>query len=690
MAVIGSIRKRSGLLIILIGMAILLFVLGDALGSGGLFSPSVPQVGSINGESVDATQLEQEAAKLEQLYTSYGSTITRDQARKQAWANLVRDKVFYACVQESGVNVTDDEYDDIRWGDAVMDEFTNAPRYKGANGLFSPDSVQIFYTALWENRREIYKAEKKRLVESKLTEKFNTLIGKSIYYNNIDGKDNANGTSEKVSFQYVMKKYAEIPDSTITPDESLMTAYFNDHKNDKSFEQVEARSIEYVTFGVVPTEGDKVLIMEEVANLKEGFQTSTNDSSYVIANSDLSSYIETTYKQGSRQDNFDSELTNASIGSIVGPYKDGESYKIAKVVRKSEPQDESRVRHILLKSATDNDDLKNRADSILRAIKKDGDAFDALGAKFSEDNFQGNQGVYDWFPKGQMVTEFEDFSFDNAEGSKGVVKTQFGYHIIEVLGRRNAISSIIAEISRNIVASTETVNLAYEEASNFAVDYNSEDKFSAGALEKGLQVDSEPNLKMAATSVGKVTDAREIVRWAYDDSRTVGEISQAFDLNENFVVAKFVAKKEKGVPTYENAKELVKTEVLKQMKADKIIASFSGAGDLNAIATSLDVKVNDANDIAYSVNGAPGAGNEPLMIGKAFALPEGGMSEPIKGNQGVFVIKVLSKVSGSGDVTDYTNNQNNLMKQAETSVVSRIQGAMNTAADVENTIDKLY
>jgi len=151
MAVIGSIRKRSGLLIILIGMAILLFVLGDALGSGGL-SSNVPDVGSINGESVDVTQLEQEAAKLEQLYTSYGSTITRDQARKQAWGNLVREKVFFKNVSESGLSVTDDEYDDLRWGSSLMDEFKNAPRYKGADGRFSPDSVQKFYASLYELR----------------------------------------------------------------------------------------------------------------------------------------------------------------------------------------------------------------------------------------------------------------------------------------------------------------------------------------------------------------------------------------------------------------------------------------------------------------------------------------------------------------------------------------------------------
>ncbi len=691
MAVIGSIRKRSGLLIILIGMAILLFVLGDALGSGGLFSGSIPSVGTINGEQVDINELEAEAARIEQLYATYNSNITRDQARKQAWGNMVRDRVFYKSVKSAGIQVTEDEFDDIRWGDGVLDEISKEARFNGPNGRLSPDSVQQYYALVYKNRPEIYVQEKKRLIESQLTNKFNTLVGKSVYYNKIDGMDNAKGSTHKVSFQFAGKNFNSIPDSTITVDEDRLRTYFNEHKNDKSLEQVESRNIDFVAFKVEATEADINAIRENMMSLKDEFRNGTNDSTFVLINSDIAAFRKTPYISGTRRDKFDELIANGNVGDVIGPFKEGDTFKISKIVGKTEPVEEARVRHILIKSAVDNDLLKGRSDSILAAIKSDVSQFDVLGAKFSEDGFARNQGVYDWFPKGKMVTEFEDFSFNNPEGSIGVVKTQFGYHIIEVLGRRSEVRSIVADLTKNIIPSTETVDAVYNEASKFAVDHSTEDKFIAGAKENNLKIVSVPNLGMSAQGVGTISKAREVVKWAFEDERVQGEVSNLFDLGDdtNFIIAKYISKKEKGMPTFESAKDAIKIEVIKELKADQIIASISGAGDLNAIATTLGTDVKNAENISFNASSAAGV-QDAVLVGKAFSLGEGEVSEPIRGSNGVYVIKVLSKNLSGTEGGDFTVNQNNLMKQVEKSIIGKIQAAMNKEAGVENVIDKFY
>jgi len=532
--------------------------------------------------------------------------------------------------------------------------------------------------------------DKKRIQEARLTEKFNTLIGKSVFYNSLDGKDNAKGSSDKVSFQFVTKKFSSIPDSTLAVSDDRLMAYYNAHKNDKSLEQVESRLVDFIQFSVTPTAEDEKIVYDECVEQKNAWMSEANDSTFILINSDNPAYMKSAYISGTDAA-INAEIESAADGTIVGPYKVGKQYKLTKVIGRTAAKDQAKVRHILLKTEEEDPTIKQRADSILRAWRADDSQFENLLEKYSEDNFAQNRGVYDWFDKGRMVPEFEEFSFTNDKGATGVVKTQYGYHIMEVLGRRSDQAEVVSFV-RNIVPSSETSEIVYEEASNFAIDHATGAKFEEGAKAKGYKIETVKNLAMAASSLGTVANAREAVRWAFQDDRVPGEV-KSFDLldDENFVVVHYKAKREKGIPTFESIKDIIKTEVLKEMKAEKIKASFAGSADLNAVATALGEKVNNADNVTFSASGAPGTGSEPKLIGTAFTTPDGQMSEAIIGNQGVYVLQVTSKAAtAAGENADFGSNQVTLMKQAESSVVSRIQSAMNKVAGVESVIDKIY
>lgn len=688
MAIIGSIRKRSGLLIIMIGVAILLFILGDMFSSGGLMTRAIPTVGSINGEEVNSMELDRETQRIKNLYATYGSNINDEQARRQAWSGLVRQKVYFKGIDDIGMAVTDEEYDDLRWGEGVVDEFVNEPRYKDAQGQFAPDSVKMFFTRVYEGNPQAYRAEKKRLIENQLTNKYNNLISKSVYYNNIDGAEDAKAKSTKMTVDFAFKNFNTIADSTVTVSEDAMKAYYEAHKNEARYEQAEGRDIDYIVFDVEPTAEDIEFIKEQTAELKDDFAKAANDSTYIISYSDVQNYNVIPYKRGTRADAFDAQLADAEVGAIVGPYKDGDYFKLSKVIGK-EPKEEAKVRHILLNSAIENEDISNRADSILRAIKR-ADVFDELAAKYTEDpGYAQNKGTYDWFGKGAMVREFEDFSFENLEGAKGVVKTQYGYHIIEVLGRRSEEQSQIVELVKEIVPSRETSDAAYQVASGFAIDYSTADKFEAGAKEKGLVIKEEPNLSMSAANIGQVQDAREIVRWAFKDERVAGEVSEAFPMEDQYVVVRFNDVKLKGTPKYEHIKDVIKAELIKDVKAKKIAEMVGGASGLDAIASAMGVSVENDKAISMNTSGLPGVGSDPSVIGKIFKLENGATSQAIQGKSGVYYVHVDSK----GDTPEVTNvdiNKTNLAKQTSAGIKNKVQSAMNEAANVENVMDKFY
>jgi peptidyl-prolyl cis-trans isomerase D len=694
MAVIGSIRRRSGLLIIIIGLAMLAFILGDIFGSGGggFFSREEASAGEIGGQPLSIQDLERKTAEWSNLYgTHYRNPISQEQARQIAWDDIQYNRVLKPEMEKVGISMPFEEYDDIRFGEGVLDEFKSSQNFKGEDGNFDPSLVRATYENLMNTNEVIWNSEKYRLARKQMTNKYNRLISKAVVANSLDAADSYQAKNSTVDLQYVYKPYTSIADSTVTVTDSDLRAYFNAHKDEERYKQVAGRDMELVSFEVEPSAEDIKFIREEVAQFAGEFENATNDSVFCIVNSDVKRYSKMSYTRADMDSVQANEVFAASIGDVVGPYDDGNTIKLFKVIG-NDQKEEASVRHILIKSDANNDDaMKAKADSILRAIKRGAD-FEEMVTEFSDDpGSVSNGGKYEWFPRGQMVKEFEDFSFDKSVGSLGVVKTNFGYHIIEVLDQRSEPQRTVAEFIKNIVPSSETFDLVYEDASAFALDVKNVDTFRELAKEKGYNVKQAAGIRANARSISGISNAREVVKWAYDSSTKVGDITEPMEIDDRFVVGVLTGSREEGAPVFEDIKDDLEAAVIQEKKAEMMKAeigtSYSG---LDEVSNTWGVKVQSAQGVSLSNPNLTGAGSEPKVVGTAFGFNAGDVLLPIEGNRGVYVVQVDNVNSATTENVDLTNESRTVQSSIRNTVNSTVSSALNKAMGVKNEIDRIY
>ncbi|NND95391.1 MAG: hypothetical protein HKN45_11035 [Flavobacteriales bacterium] len=693
MAVIGSIRRRSGLLIIIIGLAMLAFILGDIFGNGGLMGgrPET-NVGTINGEALTAQELEKRTQYWSNLYSvHYRNPISAEQARQIAWDDIMYRNVLQPEMDKVGLMMPAEEFDDIRFGEGVLDEFKSSQNFKDEAGNFDPSLVSATYEQLANNNMDVWNSEQYRLNRKQLTNKYNRLLSKSIIATDLEAKDSYTAKNSSLDIQYVLKRYSAIPDSTVSVTESDLRSYFNEHKGDAKYQQTAGRDIELISFEVDPSEEDIKFLSEDIKTFTEEFKNATNDSVFSIVNSDSKSYSVFSYTAADLDSTQAEEVFAAQIGDVVGPYEDPSTIKLLKVIGDDE-KEEATVRHILIKSDASNDEeMKTRADSVLRAIKRGAD-FEALVTKYSDDpGSVQNGGKYEWFPKGQMVPEFENFSFDEPIGAKGVVKTNFGYHIIEVLDRRSEPQRKVAEFIKNIEPSSDTFDQKYNEASDFALDIKDIETFRALADEKGYEVKRAAGLRPSARSVSGITNARELVRWAYDTERAVGDITEPIEIDNRFVVAVLTGSREEGEPSFEDIKDDLEISVIKEKKAELIEAEIgTNYSGLEEVVDAWGQPVQRASNLSPTNPSISGVGNELKVVGTAFGFDEGSVLLPIRGNQGVFVVQIDGKKVIDTQSIDLTSEARTIQSTLRNSVNTLVGNSLNKAKGVKNDIDRVY
>ena len=230
MAIIGKIRNQSWLLLVFIGLGILLFILDPSALQTLFGGQQAPKVGKLGDVEVNAQELERRTQYWTDMYASgYNQRITAEQARNIAWQDLVKQEVLMKDISTVGLRFAEEEFDDMRFGEGVIGEFTN--NFKDESGNFDPERVKQSYSFLYNQNRPVWEAEYKRLKENRLTEKYNTLLSKTLYANSLEAKDAYANKNSSVSFRYVSKMFSEIPDTTVTVSDSDLSAYFNAHKN---------------------------------------------------------------------------------------------------------------------------------------------------------------------------------------------------------------------------------------------------------------------------------------------------------------------------------------------------------------------------------------------------------------------------------------------------------------------------
>jgi peptidyl-prolyl cis-trans isomerase D len=688
MAVLQKIRKRSGLLLLAIGFALLAFVVQDLFTKG--FKNQSNNVGSINGKDIAFEDFRVKVANAEKN-GQQGQPVTSTQAANQVWEQEIAIALLSKEFEKLGIRTGEKHIIENLKSDPNIGQ---NPMFQNELGKFDLNKFKEYFKSNPEQAKLFGDREKQADLNAKYVI-YSTLVKGGMFTTEAEGKFKYELESNKADFDYVSVLYSSVKDSDIKLTDADYLDYMKKHE--KKFKSDGTREIEYVLIEDKPSTKDEEEVKTKInafltANDSLSFRSTNNVAEFIAKNSDIP--YDTIYK--SKQD-LPAETAEALFatptGEIYGPYMNGKFYCISKVTgRKAGAK--SKASHILIsyegtqvpnkKEKRTKEEAKVKAEALLAQALANPSSFMMLALTNSDDSSAQQGGDLGYFAPGQMVKPFNDFVFNNPVGKIGLVETDFGYHIINVTDKQDAIR--LATVGQKIEPSQETTDKAYASATKFEMDANSKD-FAVVAKEAKLKIDPAIKAKPMDENFGAVGNQRQIVKWAYDKETSVGDVKRFEIVNVGHVIAKLSKINEKGLMTVEEAKPLIENTLKNQKKAEKIMAKMKGSS-LESIAKANNTTVQQAagTTIDNPVLGAVGV--EQKVVGTAFGLAANKTSAPIEGNMGVYVVrtKSVAKAPKIAKYTDYVNK----LKGSASQAANRVIPALKNDADIEDNRIEFY
>lgn len=702
MALIGDIRKRSGLLVIIIGVALAAFILGDFLSNRNPGRGRVNLIGEINGDRILATDFNNLVDQnLEnQRLNSGKENLTQEeqfQVRQQTWEQLVAETLLEEQVEKLGMTVSVEELDDFIRGKNphpyIRQSFTDPQ-----TGQFDPTSVTNFLQNLDQvdpQMRQRYLSIEKAIKDDRLSTKYRNLIAKAYYIPKAFAEREYNNRSTTATVRFFSLPYRTIADSLVQVNDADFEKYYNENKF--RYHQEAGRDIEYVAFDVVPSATDRENINREVNQLYSEFASATNIKDFVTSNSD-ERYDSTWYKKGTLSYQIDSVMFNSPIGATFGPFVESNMYQMARLVDVQTRPDSLRASHILISYTGTNvnpdtklnkSQAKAKADSIYSLVKNNVVKFEEIaGSPVNDDKASAaTKGDLNWFNDGAMVAPFNKAVLEGRVGDVKVVESQFGFHIIRITGKTTPTKKVrVAFVKRAIEASSRTMQDIYTQASQFASKAKDQESFDKLVEEQKISKREAERISVEQNSLPGLANAREVVRWAFDEKREIGDVSQVFDLEGRYVIAILTEIREKGNPTLDQIKEFIEPLVKREKKAQQLITKINSQikskADLETKYSSLEMAVDTAV-LTMSSTSLPGFGKEDEFIGTIFTLKAGDMSKPIKGNQGIFMA-IIDNVVPASPKDDYTNEKRIMSSTFSNRSQREINEALKRRSEIED------
>jgi peptidyl-prolyl cis-trans isomerase D len=714
MSIIQQIRDKAAWLVFgLIALSLVGFLLMDAfVGRSRLFGGSSNTVGTVDGEKLDYVEFQKQAAEREEQAKSQGypvNELIQQNIREEVWKNFVEGAIMDRTYEQLGLTVSDKELNDMLVGaNAIPDirrSFTD-PKTGEYNTQLAVSTIAQLRTVYLGNKRtdKSYEMSKRlfeefipQWIKARQRDKYLSLISKSAYLPKwMIEKMNADN-SQIASISFVNTPYSTIPDSLIKITDAEIEDYIN--KNKEQYKQEESRSVEYVSFSAAPTAGDSSNTRQQVLNLKNEFATTNDAQAFLARNGSEISFIDNYVAKSKIQVPHKDSIVALPKGGLYGPYMDAGSYVIAKKIDEKVMPDSVRARHILIATVdpktgqpTLEDSLaKKRIDSIKNLIDR-GERFDTLALKLSDD--EGSKikgGDLGYFTANQMVKEFNDFSFDGKKGDKKIVKTQFGYHYIEIIDQKSFEPAYKVEyLAKKIETSPETDQNASGLANQFAGESRDRKSFDANIQKRNLKKLLVPEVSPTEYSIQGLGANRQLVRWIYDAE--LGDVSEPFTVGDKYVVVAVTEINHKGTMSVSKARSTVEPILRNKKKADQIIKKIASANSLQATASATGQNIQKADSLGFMSPFIPNVGQEAKVVGAAFDKQLQGKqsSPPIAGNGGVFVIKpenISAKANLAADIEQVRSSQ---LRVQESMVKTQAIEELKKTANIKDSRSKFF
>ena len=714
MSIIQSIRDKGAAIVIgVIALSLIGFLLMDARSgaSKGLFGGNSTVVGTVNGKDIEYDAFNARVKDQEARYQNAGSAM-RPQITQDVWNQMVGEQVVTTEFDKLGLVFTNKELLSIILSPEAAEQ---SPDLKQAftdpnTGEYDVAKAQQW----WNDLRKAKNSEQKDMVGTRVIEpmrlnalytKYTSMIAGSIYTPSwLAAKENEEDR-QFATISYVAIPYTTISDSTVKVTDDDIEKYLEENK--VKYKQEAGRIISYVAFSAAPSAKDSTATMDAIATLKPQFAADTNTKAFLARNSTMINYFDGYMPKLKMQMPDKDSIISLPDGKVFGPYLDGKNYVIAKKVSTKILPDSIKCRHILLgthdpqsgQEIMPDSIAKKKADSVAAAIKG-GANFDTLEAKYTTDQAaHKDKGVMTFdlatIQGDNFSKEFADFLLNEKGETKEVIKTQFGYHYIEILDKKNPGPAYkIGYMAKEVIPSDETINTANANATKLSGMARDTKTFDQYVKQNNLKkIDVPGVVKENDYQLGNIPDARDIIKWAF--SANEGDISDPRIVGDQYIVAAVDKKVNEGVPDVKTARPMVEALIRNKKKADEIIKKLGQASSLQAAAVVYQQQILTTGADSTLTFGAMiinGIGNEPKVAGASFNKDfQTKVSPPIAGNTGVFVIKVNSISSKPAPPADVAKQQQSMKQnQLMQGAFGKSFEALKKLADIKDKRSKFF
>ena len=696
MAIISTLRDKMGkFLVVVVGFSIAAFVLGDILGpNSSIGNPNQNIVGEINGEEIDLVRFN---AIFEQL--SYNFSLNNGRSpnnqeiagiRDQAWEKLINDISYFNQYNELGIAVTDKESVDMVQGDnihpMILEAFTDPN-----TGVFNIDNVIGYLQNLSNqpaNQQQAWFSFESNLKPMRLRTKYDNLISLTTNVNSLQSKSEYFNSSSTRDISYYFVPYYNIPDTLFEVSKSEMNNYLR--KNSDDYKQEQSRSLNFVYFPLESSSEDSAFYISEIENITSSLKSEDiNDSTFALLNSDgFNPYVKFNIDQ------LPEELKDKEVGFISDiVYEDGGIlvYKLSDIVTDSKFK--ARAKHILLKFNDQNkQDVRNEANRIL-SLLRNGSDFDETARTYSADGSASVGGDLGWFSEDMMVKPFEDAVFSRTRSGliPRIIESDFGFHIINVTQPKTKKSYVVTTVFKQVSPSDNTRNNIYRNAEMFKIDASqSRNNFEDLATESGYFLQSALDLDKNSSNISNITDARNVVLWAYDDSRDTDDISDVLELNNGYIVAHLADIKDEGTKKIDDVENSVRKKILDNKKFEylsDIITDYNTLDEIKSLYSKGEIY--NMSTLDFNTNSIQNVGFSPEAIGVAFSLSEGELTKPIKIDDGIIVLN-LNSISQADSLNSYSDFGISLLQANKFTSSLKVDKAIKEFSKIEDLRYKFF
>ncbi len=549
MALLGQIRKRSIFLIIVIGMALFAFVISGVFTSNGGFGANEP-IGEINGEEIDYEIFNM---MVEQAQASYGLNTLN--AVNLAWDQGIKNQALLQELDKLGIDAGKNQLEQIISTDQSI---VLNPLFQNEIGLFDFSKFSSYISQLKSSNPNLYnqwRFQEQNIISLAKQKIYFDLIKSSVIYTDVESNMQYHLENDKVNIEYLRIPYDIIPDSVIQIKDSEITSYIKNNRD--NYEKGESRKLEYVYIPDIASPLDENNLRSDLEQLRDGFSqlNSVSNSIEEITGfkdvKDYSEFIEiysdvswdSVYKtQQDIKGDFSDILFGLNEGEIFGPYKDGNTYKISRMIDK----------------------------------KRDG----------------------------------------------------------------NLNKVLIADVVKDIIPSNESSNNNFRKASQAEFDANND--LPLNSSDSSLFIDSFESYEHFDSGLPGITNSRQVIKWLYEDQTKVGNVKR-FSLNQGYIVAKALSFNKKSLPNVDDVREEVSNILLKDKKYEFFVKKYKNSTDIEMISQDYDIILERASAVTQNDPILVGAGNEPYIIGSSFSLDVNEISKILKGNNGIYQVRLISK-----------------------------------------------